>query len=504
MSQALYTSIGGISASQTQINVVSNNIANLNTVGFKESNLTFQDIFSTTLTAGNAPTVASGGRNPMQIGLGVQVGGISKNFDSGTFISTGRSEDVAIQGNGFLTVMSGEGQLFLTRAGSLSFDADGNLVTPQGYKVVGANSLYSTTTSDTNVKVPERLQTEVIENPNMATKLLSELNGCDITTGTFSISIDGGENIQVTISDTDNTMAKIATKIQNTIDGAATTDARATFIGTKNTGTTPLSADEIKSLAANPSDATLLAKLNAGLGTPVTQADIEAVTATSGVTVACNGAKIDFNAGAKTLEFTTGSSNFVMQTQLATAVKDPLTNTYSSKILDSEVIISKAVAPENSVAISTTNITSSGAIEAVYSNGDKITLEHNQQDNTFGFKYTTASGIIIKGDDVQVNNEVIVPPNFQIQMCNVTNPEGLLAEGSNLFSVGPNAGEMFFSIAGAMGVGSLQSGGLEASNVDMAKQFSDMILAQRAIQANSRVFDTASNVMQSIVYMGQG
>src|SRR5574344_1682492 len=240
MSQALYTSIGGISASQTQINVVSNNIANLNTVGFKESNLTFQDIFSTTLTAGNAPTVASGGRNPMQIGLGVQVGGISKNFDSGTFISTGRSEDVAIQGNGFLTVMSGEGQLFLTRAGSLSFDAEGNLVTPQGYKVVGANSLYSTTTSDTNVKIPERLQTEVIENPNMSTKLLSELNGCDITTGTFSISIDGGEDIQVTLSDTDNTMAKVATKIQNTLEAGSTTNARADFIGTKNTGTDPL------------------------------------------------------------------------------------------------------------------------------------------------------------------------------------------------------------------------------------------------------------------------
>src|SRR5574344_738646 len=94
MSQALYTSMTGIKAPQSQLDVVSNNVANLNTTAFKSSNVTFEDIFSQTYTTGNAPTVTAGGVNPLQVGLGVEVAGVSKNFTDGTFVATGRTDDL--------------------------------------------------------------------------------------------------------------------------------------------------------------------------------------------------------------------------------------------------------------------------------------------------------------------------------------------------------------------------------------------------------------------------
>lgn len=460
MSQSLYTAMGGISAAQTQLNVVSNNIANVNTIGFKSSNVTFQDIFSTTMTAGNAPTVTTGGKNPVQIGLGVQVGSISKNFDSGTWTATGKSTDIMIQGNGFFSVRSSDGVVYLTKAGNFSFDANGDLVNAQGYKVLGANQVFAINGSDNNVNVPQKLVTNVTPNEDYAGKFLSDLNGAQVTTGTFTMNISPSVGnivpVEVTITDSEDTMEELAQKIQDTLD--------------------------------------------ASIVPPAT---------TSGVTVVCDdttNGTVQFEVNgteAASVEFVPGTSNFVLTTQLGSAVLDPATNTYTSKVLDWENEITPVVSLDNAVSVSNYTIAEDGSIEATYSNGDKLTIETNPADNTFRFKYTTSTGIIIRGEDVDVNPNVAIPSNFQIQLANVTNPEGLVATGGNLYMTGPNAGEMVFTVGGTMGVGALKSGGLEASNVDISKQFSDMILAQRAVQANSRVFTTTSDIMQTLVQLGR-
>ena len=90
-----------------------------------------------------------------------------------------------------------------------------------------------------------------------------------------------------------------------------------------------------------------------------------------------------------------------------------------------------------------------------------------------------------------------------MQMATITNTEGLVSVGSNLYESGPNTGDIVFTVAGEMGTGKVASGGLEASNVDLSKELSNMILAQRAIQANSRVFTTTSNIMDVITQMGR-
>ncbi|MBQ4114705.1 flagellar hook basal-body protein, partial [bacterium] len=154
MSQALHTASTGINAGQQQINVIANNVANINTVAFKSANMTFETLFSNNLSYGSAATKEGGGTNPQQIGLGVKVGGISRNFDIGTFVSTGRDTDVMISGNGYFVVQDGDGMQYYTRDGVFTTDSDGNLVTQSGMKVVGASAPYSGTASSSTVKVP--------------------------------------------------------------------------------------------------------------------------------------------------------------------------------------------------------------------------------------------------------------------------------------------------------------------------------------------------------------
>lgn len=465
MSQSLYTAMGGISAAQSQINVISNNVANINTTAFKESQVVFQDLFSTTRTAGNAPTVTTGGKNPIQVGLGVQVGAIARNFDSGTWVSTGKTSDMMIQGNGFFTVRSSDGQMFLTKAGNFTFDSNGDLVTTQGYKVIGAASVYDTVSSPANVNIPQKIVTDVLPNTSPATspsyitdKPLASLNNCQITKGTMTIKVTPATgpivDVAITLDDTDLTMGDIVTKMQNALNAE---NAGVTVLCNETTG------GEIKfTLDAAPTG--------------------DEATA---------------------LEFVPGTSNFVIATQIGSAKLDPTTHAYSSKVLDYTVDVMPVTSLTDAVSVSSYTIGPDGSIEATYSNGDKLTIEVNPNDQTFQFKYTTSTGVIIRNDDLSVNPNVAVPANFQLQMANVVNPEGLVSMGGNLFMTGPNAGDLIFTVGGAMGVGSLKAGGLESSNVDLSKQLSDMILAQRAIQANSRVFTTTSDVMQTLVGLGR-
>lgn len=139
MLRSLFTGISGLRAHQTMMDVTGNNIANVNTNGFKGSAVTFQDTYSQMIGGASAPQAgppARGGVNPAQVGLGVRVAGMSTNFGQGATQSTGRDTDVMINGEGFFVVDAGGEQLY-TRAGSFSFDRDGTLVNSEGAKVQG-------------------------------------------------------------------------------------------------------------------------------------------------------------------------------------------------------------------------------------------------------------------------------------------------------------------------------------------------------------------------------
>jgi flagellar hook protein FlgE len=136
MLRSLFAGISGLRSNQTALDVVGNNIANANTTGFKSSNVVFQDTLAQMLTAGSAPAADQGGTNPIQVGLGVSVGGVTTNFGQGSAQVTGRATDLMIEGDGFF-ITERNGERLYTRAGAFNFDAAGNLVTLDGDLVMG-------------------------------------------------------------------------------------------------------------------------------------------------------------------------------------------------------------------------------------------------------------------------------------------------------------------------------------------------------------------------------
>ncbi|MCC6408088.1 MAG: flagellar hook-basal body complex protein [Planctomycetes bacterium] len=137
MSSALFSALSGLQAHESWITVIGNNLANASTPGFKSSRALFSDQFSQTLRYASLPSGSLGGRNPMQVGLGVQLADIGRNMDQGVLASTGRTFDLALNGRGFFQVTDGINTLY-TRVGTFGLDATSRLVDQRtGFRVIG-------------------------------------------------------------------------------------------------------------------------------------------------------------------------------------------------------------------------------------------------------------------------------------------------------------------------------------------------------------------------------
>ncbi len=445
MSQALHTSSTGINAGQSQINVIANNVANINTTAFKAANVTFETLYSNNLSYGSAATKDGGGTNPKQIGLGVKVGGITRNFTSGQFVQTGRDTDLMISGSGFFVVKDADGKQYFTRDGVFSLDSDGNLVTNSGLKVVGAESLYSTSSSSTTVKVPKNLKVSVEGAANLGTKQLNELNDSLIRTGDLGVII---------MDDAGNTEAEVTLKIDTTEQTVA---------------------DMITDFNNQLKD--------------------------TGVSVKDNGdGTISFITGDKKISFDqeNTTTNFLAQTGISD------TN-LTSKILHQTATLEDMLYYNDSEAVSLDNITvdANGILVATYTDGSILTKFIDGTEAS-QWKFVTDEGVTIAGnDDVKATGSIFADTNFVIELATMVNQEGLVSINQNLWEWGPDVGEIYYGMAGEMAFGQIESGGYEGSNVDIAFELSNMITAQRMIQMNSRVFSTASSVMETLAYLGQ-
>jgi flagellar hook protein FlgE len=141
MLRSMYSAISGMRGFQTKLDVIGNNIANVNTTGFKAGRVMFSDVLSQTMAGGSAPAGNLGGTNPKQIGLGSKVSSIDTIFTDGSLQNTNVPTDLAIQGNGFFVLDDGNGGQVYTRAGNFKLDANGNLVAANGMKVKGPSSI---------------------------------------------------------------------------------------------------------------------------------------------------------------------------------------------------------------------------------------------------------------------------------------------------------------------------------------------------------------------------
>lgn len=137
MLRSLNSSVSGMKGFQNKLDVIGNNIANVNTVGFKKSRIMFQDVLSQTVRSSSTPSGNSGGTNPVQIGLGVKTASVDTIQTPGSPTTTNLASDLYMDGNGFFVVQTDSGSKYMTRAGNFDRDANGDLVTPQGFKVLG-------------------------------------------------------------------------------------------------------------------------------------------------------------------------------------------------------------------------------------------------------------------------------------------------------------------------------------------------------------------------------
>lgn len=447
MSQALHTASTGINAGQSQINVVANNVANINTTAYKSANMTFETLYSRNLSYGSAATKEGGGTNPKQIGLGVKVGGITRNFTSGEYVSTGRDMDTMISGNGFYVVQDADGKQYFTRDGIFSTDSDGNVVTQSGMKVVATRTPYSNASSDLTVKIPKTLSAVVKGDPDIGTKKISQLNNASITTGNVIANVTG-------------------------------TDAQGATVTKEVTLTVPAGDPTIQEICDSFNNAIKAAGITGGAN--FTAAD-GAISRTG---------TMDFPDDERT------TSNFLGQTGLSSKT--------TSAALNQTVTLNEMVNynSSDSLSLKSTTIDENGVVVATYDNGSILT-QYVDNTSTIQWKFTTNQGVVISGADVAANSVSIQNSNFVLELATMVNQEGLISQNNNLWEWGPDVGEIYYGMAGEMSFGAIETGGYEGSNVDIASELSNMISAQRMIQMNSRVFSTASSVMETLSYLGQ-
>src|SRR4051794_28048825 len=162
MIRGMYSAISGLRTHQTMLDVTANNLANVNTVGYKSSRTTFKDQLQQTLYGGSAQGPNTGGTNSAQVGLGVQLGSIDAVMGEGSMQSTGNPLDIAIQGEGWFRVGNGDPsttpatmptEMNSPRAGNFIRNDQGSLVTPEGFFVMGRDST-TTPASDQFIQIP--------------------------------------------------------------------------------------------------------------------------------------------------------------------------------------------------------------------------------------------------------------------------------------------------------------------------------------------------------------
>jgi flagellar hook protein FlgE len=408
----MFSAISGLKNHQTFMDVVGNNIANVNTTGFKQSRVTFQDILSQTVRGASGPQNGRGGVNPEQVGLGVLLGGIDTVQSQGTLQSTGKVTDMAIQGDGYFVVSDGK-QNFFTRDGGFDLGVDGTLLNPaSGLKVMGWQADPITGAVDAT-RPPTAISIPV--GAGMTGKASTTLS----TTG----NLDAGTaaNGTVPLSATVYDSLGNAHQLTVTFTKASTPD-QWTFAVTSPDGT-------VTATGGTPVSFTTAGKYNtaAGANTPATVS--LALTAPG-------------NGSINPVDFTLDLSQL---TQLAAASS-----------------LSSNTDGASAGNLTTFSVGSSGEITGVYSNGYK-------------------------------------QPLGQIALASFQNPSGLMKAGGNLFTTSPNSGNAAIGTPDSGGRGQIATGFLEGSNVDLAQQFTNMIMAERGFQANSRVITTSDEILQDLV-----
>lgn len=574
MSRALWSGVTGLNANAFKMDVIGNNIANINTTGYKGSRAQFGDLLSQTISGGTA-SISGGtaGINPIQVGTGVRILGTDTDFNQGAFITTGNVSDVAISGDGFLMMNNGATTKY-TRDGALSVDIDGSLISPTtGYRVQGwqaENGAINTAGPVGDLVIP--LGSDTLANETSYITLEGNLNSSSTVDGrgttAFSATFYNGTTHAAADSSTLLTNLEYDSDSNGTGDASLNLEAgdEITISATKANGTLTARTFTVGTTGTTLGDLAEFMEDAYGIVNDTNADGTEGVTV-SGGQIAIQGnigtanALTDFvisgtEAAGGSLSLNSTAFSGLFQPDALNGFTEASAAAGESSftqvvVYDSlgvahtvDAIFARADADENVWSMfitgddnffagsrSTSLLSAAGRVEftddgilrSVDGNTATMSLETGaeemeievriptitqygttssiQLDTQDGFPpgtletFTIAASGVITG----IYSNGLTQDIGQIALAKFANNDGLIADGDNFYIPGTNAGTPSVGTPNTGGRGTLNSGFLEQSNVDLASEFSDMIITQRAYQANARTITAADGLLAEAI-----
>ncbi len=545
MSSSLLAGVSGLLASEQMLDVVGNNLANLNTTGFKSQTPLFSDLLYQTLSPASSSS-SGGGTNPIQVGFGTMTSSMDTNFTQGALTTTGNPLDMAIQGQGFFVANNGSQDMY-TRAGAFSIDANGYLVDPAtGYEIQRTGTVGEATATSPGFQTAGN---SAIQIP-MGTGVAGQATANVTLQGNLDASAAGPAALTLTsaapFQTTSGTAATSSTLLSSLADNQTPYAATDTLVlqGTDSAGNAvndTLNVDSTTTLgnvvnainadfsgaqasvnasgnlivqAATTGPSNLQVSVSDGAGdTGATSWSSHALQVTTtgqdGTTV--NGAIqiYDTQGTAHNLSLTfqkQGNNTWNMTASLPSSDGTMIDSTItgitfndngSFRQLSGSGSISfqvNGLAAPQTVAV---NFGSANGFSGLTQFGGQSSAAATNQD---GYAAGTLSSVSVAQDGtingVFSNGQIF--PLAQLAIAQFSNPAGLSLDGSNYYSPTINSGVPQLAGGQAGGRGSIQDGALESSNVDVSQSFTQLITAQQSFEANSKSISISSQLMQDL------
>jgi flagellar hook protein FlgE len=507
---SFYIPLSGLDADSTALNTIANNLANMNTNGFKSQTTNFSDLFYQQIGT-------NGSGDEVQEGTGVQVASNSTDFSGGSISSTGVSTDAAIDGAGFFVLNGGGGSQLYTQNGGFQLSSNGTLETSDGLAVMGYPAVngavnYNGALVDVNIPVGQVMQPSPTTTFGMTQNLDSQAAIGSSTTGQVPVYDSLGSQYQATVTytKTGNNSWSYNVTVPDTIQPLSATAAGVTTInynfgasggvlGTVDPGTNlsitgPTAAGTATIAAPAVVSGETVAAYATALQAAITAAGITGttVTSTAGGQLAITGTGIS----------TTGS---VIQDPIASAnATGTLTFNSSGNLVSPATDVSGISFSGLSDGAATMNLT----FDLFGANG---TSEISQTATTSTTSATNQNGFASgQYESFAINSNGVIAATYsngqtqtvgQLAIATVGNEQGLLDMGNTEYQATTASGTASLGIAGSGGRGTIEGSSLEASNVNISAEFSDLIVAQRAFEANSKAVTTFDTVTQETINM---
>jgi len=461
MMRSLFSGVSGLQNHQTRMDVIGNNISNVNTFGFKRNRVNFQDMFYQNLQGASRPTETVGGVNPQQVGLGMTIASIDTLHIQGSFQTTGVGTDLAINGTGFF-VLNDRGTELFTRAGTFSLDRNGTMVNPNGMQVQGwmAQEIDGVQFLDTSRSVENIVIPIGQKDPARATTIVNFASNLDKRTPEIPEDATTLQTQQGTWS--------TQQRIYDAFGEAHSLVVEFSRVpGVNNSWTARVVVNPQSDIPTNTSVG--LGELPPAAGGP------ELFT-------------LNFNNQGRLINATDAAGNE--------------SGAGGQVFMNVAFDVQDATAGDDGEMIRQTFQLNMGTVDGLVNSmtqfAERSTTRIFEQDgHTMGYmeNFVIDNNGIITGIFSNGTNRAL----GQVAMASFPNQGGLEKVGDNNFRVTSNSGIADIGASGVAGRGTMRAGVLEMSNVDLAEQFTDMIITQRGFQANSRTIQTSDQMLQEIL-----